>query len=64
MARSSTTSSRCRVLAELLNVARKPVNGSTILLLAVAYTRDIADMRESPALPLLQRLAAKGADVR
>jgi UDP-N-acetyl-D-glucosamine dehydrogenase len=51
-------------IQELLNDAMKPVKGSMILILGVAYKRDIADMRESPALPLMERLVAKGADVR
>jgi UDP-N-acetyl-D-glucosamine dehydrogenase len=51
-------------IQELLNEEAKPVKGSRVLVLGVAYKRDIADMRESPALPLLERLVRKGADVR
>lgn len=47
----------------LLNDHRKPVNGSKILLLGVAYKADISDQRETPARPLVTRLRAMGADV-
>ncbi len=46
-----------------LNRHRKPVNGSRILILGVAYKRDIDDMRESPALPIVDRFVELGADV-
>ncbi len=49
---------------ELLNDQAKPVNGSRVLVLGVAYKRDIADLRESPALPIIERLVRKGAQVR
>src|SRR2546421_1517599 len=42
----------------------KSMNGSRILLLGVAYKKDIDDVRESPALSIIDRLRAKGADVR
>jgi UDP-N-acetyl-D-glucosamine dehydrogenase len=48
---------------EALNSARKPVNGSTVLVLGVAYKKDIDDIRESPALDILQLLTTDGADV-
>jgi UDP-N-acetyl-D-glucosamine dehydrogenase len=35
-----------------------------VLLLGVAYKRDINDVRESPALSIIDRLRAKGANVR
>ncbi len=44
-----------------LNQAKKPVNGSRILLLGVAYKRDVDDVRESPALDVLRLLEADGA---
>jgi nucleotide sugar dehydrogenase len=47
----------------LLNTQRKAMNGSTILLLGVTYKPDIADERETPALPLVRRLRALGANV-
>lgn len=46
-----------------LNEARKAVNGSKILILGVAYKKDIDDMRESPALSIIDLLRADGADV-
>jgi UDP-N-acetyl-D-glucosamine dehydrogenase len=50
-------------VAEALNTRRKPVNGSKILLIGVAYKRDIDDMRESPALDVMGLLHARGATV-
>lgn len=47
----------------LLNEHRKPVNGSSVLLLGVTYKADVADERESPALPLARRLLALGAEL-
>jgi UDP-N-acetyl-D-glucosamine dehydrogenase len=47
-----------------LNKHRKPVNGSKILIMGVAYKRDIDDMRESPALGIIEKLQALGADVQ
>ncbi|HEX8476440.1 MAG TPA: nucleotide sugar dehydrogenase [Pyrinomonadaceae bacterium] len=47
-----------------LNDERKALNGSRVLLLGVAYKKDINDVRESPALSIIDRLRAKGADVR
>lgn len=46
-----------------LNEERKAVNGSKILILGVAYKKDIDDMRESPALAIIDLLRADGADV-
>jgi UDP-N-acetyl-D-glucosamine dehydrogenase len=46
-----------------LNDARKAVNGSKVLILGVAYKRDIDDMRESPALSIIDLLRSLGADV-
>ncbi|SOC58096.1 nucleotide sugar dehydrogenase [Ornithinimicrobium cerasi] len=49
---------------DLLNEQGRAMNGSTVLLLGVTYKPDIADQRESPAVPLARQLAAKGAVVR
>lgn len=49
---------------DLLNQHRKPVNGSTVLLLGVSYKPDISDERESPARPIARRLRALGARLR
>ena len=43
---------------------QKAVKGSKVLLLGVAYKRDVDDVRESPALSIIDRLRAKGANVR
>lgn len=48
----------------LLNDQAKPLNGSTVLLLGVTYKPDIADQRESPALPFARLLMQKGALVK
>lgn len=52
-----------QLVADGLNDERKAMNGSRILLLGVAYKKDINDVRESPALSIIDRLRAKGADV-
>jgi UDP-N-acetyl-D-glucosamine dehydrogenase len=46
-----------------LNRYKKPLNGSTILFLGVAYKPDIDDARESPALLLMELVAHKGAKI-
>ena len=46
-----------------LNKHRKSVNGAKVLILGVAYKRDIDDMRESPALPIIEKLEKLGAEV-
>ncbi len=46
-----------------LNDQLKPVKGSRILVLGVAYKRDIDDMRESPALDVIRMLEERGAEV-
>ncbi|MBT6375098.1 MAG: UDP-N-acetyl-D-glucosamine dehydrogenase, partial [Gemmatimonadales bacterium] len=48
---------------EVLNRKKRPVNGSKVLLLGIAYKRDIDDVRESPALDVLKLLAGDGASV-
>jgi UDP-N-acetyl-D-glucosamine dehydrogenase len=53
-----------QLIADGLNDVRKAMNGSRVLLLGVAYKKDIDDVRESPALSIIDRLRAKGADVR
>src|SRR5436305_15306175 len=42
--------------AELLHHRGKPLNGASVLLLGVTYTKDIADQRESPAAPIARKL--------
>lgn len=46
-----------------LNNHRKPVNGSKVLIVGVAYKRDIDDVRESPALAIIEKLQQLGAEV-
>src|SRR5436309_163741 len=52
------------LVADGLNDERKSLKGARVLLLGVAYKKDIDDVRESPALSIIDRLRAKGADVR
>jgi UDP-N-acetyl-D-glucosamine dehydrogenase len=52
-----------RKATELLNSRRKSVKGSRVLILGVAYKRDTSDVRESPALDIMQLLDAQGAKV-
>jgi UDP-N-acetyl-D-glucosamine dehydrogenase len=50
-------------LAAGLNEQRKSIKGSKVLVLGVAYKRDIDDLRESPSLTILELLREKGAIV-
>jgi UDP-N-acetyl-D-glucosamine dehydrogenase len=50
-------------LAEGLNRARKPVHGSRILIVGLAYKANVDDDRESPGYVLLDRLSSAGAEV-
>ena len=52
-----------RRLTEALNSQRKPLNGSKILLIGLAYKGDVDDIRESPAFVFLDKLTAMGAEV-
>ncbi len=52
-----------KLVSTALNNEKKAVNGSKILVLGVAYKKDIDDMRESPALSIIDLLRARGADV-
>jgi len=47
-----------------LNQRYKPVNGSRVLLLGLAYKKNAGDCRESPAIEVAQALAKLGAEVR
>ena len=53
-----------QLVSDGLNDDRKAMKGSNVLLLGVAYKKDINDVRESPALSIIDRLRAKGANVR
>lgn len=48
---------------DCLNVYAKPLKGSKVLILGLAYKADIEDMRESPSLELIKLLEEKGAKV-
>jgi len=50
-------------LAAALNARRKPVNGSRVLVLGVAYKKNVEDLRESPSLRLIAALKERGASV-
>jgi UDP-N-acetyl-D-glucosamine dehydrogenase len=51
-------------ITDALNERGKPIKGSKILLLGMAYKKDVDDPRESPGFELMDLLLAKGADLR
>jgi UDP-N-acetyl-D-glucosamine dehydrogenase len=48
-------------ITDALNKRQKSISGSKILLLGVAYKKDVDDLRESPSLKLLELLTGRGA---
>ena len=50
-------------LTEALNCQGKSVNGSSVLILGIAYKKNVDDMRESPSVEIMELLRKKGADV-
>ena len=50
-------------VAKGLNQQKKAMNGSRILMLGMAYKKDIDDLRESPSLTVIELLRAQGAEV-
>ena len=50
-------------LANALNDQKKPIKGSKVLVLGLAYKKNVDDTRESPAAILLEKLTEKGAKV-
>jgi len=50
-------------VTEILNIRYKSLNGAKILVLGVAYKKDVEDVRESPSFRLLQLLREEGAEV-
>lgn len=48
---------------DILNEERKSIKGSRILVLGIAYKKDVNDIRESPALDIIHLLEEKGAEV-
>lgn len=51
-------------IAEALNQQGKPLRGSRVLVLGLAYKRDIDDLRESPSLTIIELLQKRGAQVK
>jgi UDP-N-acetyl-D-glucosamine dehydrogenase len=51
-------------IQDALNRYKKPLNGSKVLILGVAYKPNVNDMRESPALDIIHLLQEKGASVK
>ena len=52
-----------QLVSDGLNDDRKSMNGARVLVLGVAYKRDIDDVRESPAISIIDRLRSKGCEV-
>lgn len=50
-------------VASALNSAKKAINGSRILVLGIAYKKNVDDMRESPSVILMEKLRDLGANV-
>jgi len=51
-------------VASALSQQRKAMNGSRVLVLGLAYKKDIDDLRESPSLTIIELLKARGAEVK
>ncbi|HKP54903.1 MAG TPA: nucleotide sugar dehydrogenase [Chloroflexia bacterium] len=51
------------LVADALNDHAKPLRGSRVLVLGVTYKRDVEDVRESPAVDIINLLSSKGAHV-
>jgi UDP-N-acetyl-D-glucosamine dehydrogenase len=52
-----------QAVVRALNQRKKAMNGSKILMLGMAYKKDIDDLRESPSLTVIELLRAEGAEV-
>lgn len=50
-------------VAEALNRHKKAINGSKILVLGIAYKKNVDDMRESPSVEIMSLLQGQGADI-
>lgn len=50
-------------IADALNRFKRSINGSKILILGVAYKKDVGDIRESPALDVIEGLKERGAEI-
>jgi UDP-N-acetyl-D-glucosamine dehydrogenase len=51
-------------VAHALNQAKKSINGSRVLVLGIAYKKNVDDMRESPSVELMEKLQELGAEVQ
>ena len=51
-------------VSDALNDAGRPIKGSRLLLLGMAYKADVHDTRESPSLEIMRQLIQRGGDVR
>lgn len=51
-------------ISEVLNEQAKAIKGANVLLLGVTYKKNIADQRESPAIPLADELTRRGANIQ
>jgi UDP-N-acetyl-D-glucosamine dehydrogenase len=51
-------------IADALNDSARPIKGSRLLLLGMAYKAEVHDTRESPSLEVMRRLLERGGDVR
>ena len=51
-------------ISEALNEVGKPIKGSRLLLLGMAYKSDVHDTRESPSLEVMRQLLERGGEVR
>lgn len=63
MCAQATRTISAEAIASALNREGKAMRGSKALVLGVAYKQDIDDYRESPALRVIERLEARGAEV-
>ena len=52
------------LISSSLNSAKKSINGSSILIIGVAYKKDIDDCRESPAIDIIELLIQSGSKVQ
>jgi UDP-N-acetyl-D-glucosamine dehydrogenase len=50
--------------SDALNRNRKALNGSRLLILGISYKKNVDDMRESPAVEVMQLLTDKGAELQ
>ncbi|MCP0914339.1 MULTISPECIES: nucleotide sugar dehydrogenase [Legionella] len=50
-------------VSDALNARERAIKNSKILVLGIAYKRDVDDMRESPSIEIMELLQAKGAEV-